>query len=131
MKVGECAGVLPFLTGERTPHNDPDLTAQFAGLRLEHDAAALAFAVLDGVAYALSDRLDVLRSAGVEPRSGMLVGGGSRSTFWTQIIADATGLKLDIPAGAELGAAFGAARLGMLAAGGNEDAVCAMPAGTA
>ena len=119
---------LPYLTGERTPHNDPGATAQFAGLRLEHDASALAFAVLEGVAYALSDCLDVLRSAGVEPRSCMLVGGGSRSTFWTQVIADATGLKLDIPAGAELGAAYGAARLGMLAAGGSEDEVCAKPA---
>jgi xylulokinase len=119
---------LPYLTGERTPHNDPNARAQFAGLRLEHDAAALAFAVLEGVAYALSDCLDVLKAAGVEPRSCMLVGGGSRSTFWAQIIADATGLNLDIPAGAEIGAAFGAARLSMLAAGGSEEQICARPA---
>jgi xylulokinase len=118
---------LPYLTGERTPHNDPDATAQFARLRSEHDAAALAFAVLEGVAYALSDCLSVMKAAGVEPRSCMLVGGGSRSSFWAQIIADATGLNLDIPAGAELGAAFGAARLGILAAGGSEKEICVRP----
>jgi xylulokinase len=118
---------LPYLTGERTPHNDPSATAQFAGLRVEHDAAALAFAVLEGVAFALSDCLDVLVAAGAAPKSCMFVGGGARSAFWARIVADATGLTLDIPAGAEVGAAFGAARLGMLASGLPESQVCTRP----
>jgi xylulokinase len=118
---------LPYLTGERTPHNDPIARAQFAGLTIGHGADALAYAVVEGVAFALADCLDVLLEAGAPPRTCMLVGGGSRSAFWAQLIADATGLTLDLPAGAEIGAAFGAARLAMLAAGGAEAEVCAKP----
>jgi xylulokinase len=115
---------LPYLTGERTPHNDPAATAAFAGLRIGHGAAALAYAVMEGVAFALADGLDVLTAAGAAPRSLVLVGGGARSGFWAQLIADATGVGFDIPDGAERGAAFGAARLGMLAAGMTEAEVC-------
>jgi xylulokinase len=116
---------LPYLTGERTPHNDPNATAAFGGLRIGHGADALAYAVLEGVGFALADGLDVLAAAGAAPESCVLVGGGSRSEFWAQLIADATGVALDIPDGADLGGAFGAARLGMLAAGRTEQDVCA------
>jgi xylulokinase len=120
---------LPYLTGERTPHNDPLATAQFAGLTIRHDAAALAYAVIEGVAFALADCLDVLVEANAAPLNCMLVGGGARSHFWAGLIADATGCAFGIPEGAELGAAFGAARLGMLAAGaGSEAEICAKPA---
>ncbi|WP_407051173.1 xylulokinase [Methyloraptor flagellatus] len=118
---------LPYLTGERTPHNDPHATAGFAGLTAEHGAEAMAYAVIEGVSFALADCLDVLVAGNAAPTSCMLVGGGSRSAFWAQLLADATGLTLDVPQGSELGAAFGAARLGMLAAGGTEDAVCTKP----
>jgi xylulokinase len=119
---------LPYLTGERTPHNDPLATAHFAGLTAEHGAEALGYAVLEGVAFALADCHDVLVEAGAAPRTCMLVGGGSRSAFWAQLISDITGLTLHLPVGAELGSAFGAARLAMLAAGGSEAEVCAKPA---
>lgn len=120
---------LPYLTGERTPHNDPNATAKFDGLRAEHDVGALAYAVLEGVAFALADGLDVLKAANAAPRSCMLVGGGSRSAYWNALLADVLGLSLDLPEGAEIGAAFGAARLGMLAAGaGTVEAVCRKPA---
>ena len=118
---------LPYLTGERTPHNDPHATAAFGGLTAEHDAAALAYAVIEGVAFSLRDCLDVLNEAGAPPLTCMTVGGGARSAYWAQLIADATGLTLDLPRGAELGAAFGAARLGMIAAGALEADVCARP----
>ncbi len=118
---------LPYLTGERTPHNDPHATAAFGGLTAEHDAAALAYAVIEGVAFSLKDCLDVLVEAGAPPLTCMMVGGGARSAYWAQLIADATGLTLDLPRGAELGAAFGAARLGMIAAGGVEAQVCLKP----
>jgi xylulokinase len=118
---------LPYLTGERTPHNDPLATAHFAGLTVEHDADALGYAVIEGVAFALADCLDVLVEADAAPRSCMLVGGGSRSAFWAQLICDVTGLRLDLPVGAEIGSAFGAARLAMLAAGGPKAEVCAKP----
>ncbi len=106
---------LPYLTGERTPYNDAEATGLFANLRAEHGADALAYAVLEGVALAFVDDLDVVEGAGVRLSSCMLVGGGSRSAFWAQLLADALGLALDRPAGSAAGAAAGAARLGMLA----------------
>jgi xylulokinase len=71
----------------------------------------------------------VIDAAGAKPTSTMIVGGGARSTFWAQMIADATGLTIDLAESAEAGAALGAARLAMLAAGaGDEATVCARPA---
>jgi xylulokinase len=120
---------LPYLTGERTPHNDPQATGVFAGLRAEHDVGAIAYAVLEGVGFALADCLDVLVAAGARPRSCMIVGGGARSAYWNQLLADILDITLDLPVGADRGAAFGAARLGMMAAGaGSLGDVCAKPA---
>ena len=120
---------LPYLSGERTPHNDAEATGMFAGLRAEHGADALVFAVMEGVAFSFADGVDVLDAAGARPVRPLLVGGGARSEFWGQTIADVTGLAIDLAAGAEAGAALGAARLGMLAAGaGDVEAVCARPA---
>ena len=119
---------LPYLSGERTPHNDPDASGLFAGLRAGHDATALVYAVLEGVAFALADGYDVLRAAGAPLDRCMLVGGGARSAFWGQMLADVLGLTLMLPEGADTGAALGAARLAMLAAGaGTEAAVCVAP----
>jgi xylulokinase len=118
---------LPYLSGERTPHNDANATGLFAGLRAEHGAGALVYAVLEGVAFSFADGVDVLAAAGAKPTAPLLVGGGARSSFWGQMIADVTGLTIDLAAGAEAGAALGAARLAMLAAGGDEEAVCRRP----
>jgi xylulokinase len=113
---------LPYLSGERTPHNDAAATGLFAGLRAEHGAEALAFAVMEGVAFSFADGVDVLEAAGAKPTSTMIVGGGARSNFWGQMIADATGLTIDLAESAEAGAALGAARLAMLAAGADQEA---------
>ena len=119
---------LPYLSGERTPHNDAEATGLFASLRASHGADALVYAVLEGVAFAFADGVDVLAEAGAKPVAPLLVGGGARSGFWGQTIADATGLDIDLAAGAEAGAALGAARLAMLAAGaGDVASVCARP----
>jgi xylulokinase len=119
---------LPYLSGERTPHNDPQASGLFAGLRADHGAAALTYAVLEGVAFALADSQDVMRDAGASLRHCMLVGGGARSRFWAALLADVLNLELHVSEGAEAGAALGAARLGMLAAGaGTEAQVCARP----
>ena len=128
-KAVETAPVfLPYLSGERTPHNDANATGLFAGLRAEHGAGALIYAVLEGVAFNFADGVDVLTEAGARPKATMLVGGGARSALWGQLIADATGLTIDLAAGAEAGAALGAARLAMLAAGaGDEATVCKRP----
>ena len=124
----EAPVFLPYLAGERTPHNDAAASGLFAGLRSGHGAEALAYAVLEGVAFALADGYDVLRSAGAPLDHCMLVGGGARSAFWGQMLADVLGLRLALPEGAETGAALGAARLAILAAGaGSEAAVCVPP----
>jgi xylulokinase len=99
-----------------------------AGLRAEHGADALIFAVMEGVAFSFADGVDVLDAAGARPVRPLLVGGGARSEFWGQMIADVTGLTIDLASGAEAGAALGAARLGMLAAGaGSVEAICLRP----
>ena len=119
---------LPYLSGERTPHNDSDASGMFAGLRAGHGIEALTYAVLEGVAFSMADGLDVLSSAGARLDTCQFVGGGARSRFWGQMLADVLGIDLLLPEGAEHGAAFGAARLGMLAAeAGDEASVCARP----
>ena len=75
---------------------------------------------MEGVAFSFADGVDVLDAAGARPVRPLLVGGGARSDFWGQMIADVTGLTIDLAQGAEAGAALGAARLGMLAAGAGE-----------
>src|SRR5271155_4419508 len=91
-------------------------------------AAALVYAVLEGVAFAFADGVDVLAEAGARPVRPLLVGGGARSGFWAQTISDVTGLTIELAPGAGAGAALGAARLGMLAAGaGDEKSICARP----
>ncbi len=119
---------LPYLSGERTPHNDAEATGMFAGLRASHGADGLVYAVMEGVAFSFADAVDVLDAAGARPVRPLLVGGGARSDFWGQMIADVTGLTIELAQGAEAGAALGAARLGMLAAGaGSVEAICARP----
>ena len=126
--VASAPVFLPYLSGERTPYNDAEATGMFAGLRAEHGADALVFAVMEGVAFSFADGVDVLDAAGARPVRPLLVGGGARSEFWGQMIADVTGLTIDLAQGAEAGAALGAARLGMLAAGaGSVEAVCTRP----
>ncbi len=110
-------GVLfaPYLSGERTPHADPDARAAFTGLSLRHDRGALARAVLEGVAFGLRDSLELLRELDVVAEVGRISGGGARSELWTRIVASALGLPLERTA-VEEGAAFGAALLGGVAA---------------
>ncbi|MHB8815670.1 MAG: xylulokinase [Steroidobacteraceae bacterium] len=122
---------LPYLTGERTPHNDPDARGVFFGLRPDTTPAELTGAVLEGVALAFADGLDVLTEKGrvdqqVDDIS--VTGGGARLPYWGRLIAAALRRPLTYRAGGEVGAALGAARLARLAAGGGgEEAVCAAP----
>src|SRR5271166_4516553 len=85
-------------------------------------------AAAEGFARSFADGVEVLDAAGARPERPLLVGGGARSEFWGQMISDATGLMIDLAAGAEAGAALGAARLAMLAAGaGSVGEVCMRP----
>ena len=119
---------VPYLTGERTPHNDPEANGIFAGIRAQHGAVAMAYAVMEGVAFCFADDFDVLADAQAGLKSCFLVGGGARSRFWGQMLADVISFPLDLPDGAETGGAQGAARLAMLASGaGTEAEICIRP----
>jgi len=125
--LAEAPIFLPYLAGERTPHNDPFATGAFIGLRHETTRAACTYAVLEGVAFGLADGLDALRGTGSEVTRLSLLGGGIRSGLWAQLIADVLGVSCEELAGAQQGAALGAARLGWLAAGGSPELVCSRP----
>src|SRR3989344_5648456 len=117
---------LPYLSGERTPHNNAAATGVFMGLRAEHEAADLAYAVMEGVGFGLLDGLNAMRAAGPGKGSDTgrsdaplaLVGGGARSSPWAQLLASALGTPLQRPQGAHAAAALGAARLAAMACGG-------------
>lgn len=119
---------LPYLSGERTPHNDAAIRGTFAGLGHESDRAALTRAVVEGVTFAFRDSLEALRAAGTELQRASAVGGGSRSTYWLKAVATALDIVVDVPADGDFGAAFGAARLGLIAAeGADPHAICTPP----
>ncbi|MGX1308758.1 xylulokinase [Amorphus suaedae] len=119
---------LPYLSGERTPHNDAAIRGAFVGLAHEHDRPAMTRAVLEGVVFALRDCLEAMRAAGARPERVTAVGGGTRAPAWTNLIATVLGIPVDIPAEGDFGAAFGAARLGLIAAtGADPAAVCTPP----
>jgi len=119
---------LPYLGGERTPHNDVDIRAAFFGISHETDDAALTHAVLDGVAFALMDCLEALSVAGTRIDRLLAVGGGSRSQTWLEIIASLLDIPVDIPVDGDFGASLGAARLGHAAAAGTTEGVFSKPA---
>ena len=108
---------LPYLTGIRTPHNDPDAGATFVGLKSDTDLSGMLHAVLEGVGFALQDCFAALSEADTPISDAFAVGGGAKSLRWLQILANITGVRLHVPEKGEYGAAFGAARLAMMAAG--------------
>lgn len=118
---------LPYLQGERTPHNNPTASGLFAGLRAEHTAHDVAYAVMEGVAFGL---LDGWRAMGNPARSTTplaLVGGGARSDAWAQLVSDTLGCPLHRPNSAHAAGALGAARLAWIADGGGVEEVCSAP----
>ena len=119
---------LPYLSGERTPHNDPHVRAALLGLSNETTPGRIAAAVLEGVAFAHADGLAALRAAGTEIEALSVIGGGSRSRHWGRIIASVLGVRLDYLDGGEVGPALGAARLAEVAVTGVDPAqVCIRP----
>ena len=118
---------LPYLGGERTPHNDPRAQGVLFGLSADHDAASVGYAVIEGVAFGLLDGWRSMAVADGEVRQLSLVGGGARSALWARLIASCLGVELVTHAGGEAGAALGAARLAWLSVGGDPASVCASP----
>jgi xylulokinase len=108
---------LPYLTGERTPHPDPEARGAFVGLTVQHERAHLTRAVMEGVAFGLRDGLDLMLAAGTpKPAQIRASGGGVRSAVWRQILADVLEAEIATIATAE-GAAFGAGLLAAVGAG--------------
>lgn len=117
----------PYLSGERTPHNDADARGGFFGLARRHGPGNMARAVLQGVGFAIADAIDVLKNAGAKPGRLMATGGGASNHEWLRYIASVTGIAIDLPADGDFGAAFGAARLAMLADGASIADICQKP----
>lgn len=119
---------LPYLAGERTPHDDPHARGVLFGLDPDSGPIEVAQAVLEGVACSLAEAQDCLAEAGTRVEALAAVGGGARSRLWMRIVASALDRPVTLYAGGEKGPAFGAARLGRLAATGEAvAAVCAKP----
>lgn len=118
---------LPYLSGERTPHNDAQVRGSFHGLDFDTDAARLGYAVMEGVSFGLRDGLAALNAAGCQVTRLSLVGGGARSAFWAQMLASALDVEIVTHGGSAVGGALGAARLGALSVGAPMQAVCLPP----
>ncbi|MFN2305778.1 MAG: xylulokinase [Paracoccaceae bacterium] len=120
---------LPYLSGERTPHNDADIRGSFTGLSASTTRDDMTRAVLEGVAFGLRDSFEALKGTGAQLDALTAIGGGTGSRYWLQMIATVLGVPLHLPAGSEFGAALGAARLGMAAVTGRDpDAIMTAPA---
>ena len=119
---------LPYLSGERTPHDDPEARGLLDGLSHGTDRAAIVQGVLEGVAFALADCRDALADTGIMIEEADVIGGGSRSRFWLSVLTNVLNVPIHRFAEGETGAAFGAARLGRLAVTGEAiEAVCTPP----
>ncbi|MCH4053073.1 MAG: xylulokinase [Atopobiaceae bacterium] len=107
---------LPYLMGERSPHNDVNARGAFVGLRMDTPRAEMTRAVLEGVAFAFRDCLDIARAQGIRPESSTVCGGGAASKLWLRMLADVLGITLEVPA-TEQGPGYGAAMLAAVACG--------------
>ena len=117
---------LPYLTGERTPHLDPRARGAFFGLTSRHNMGHLTRAVMEGVAFSLRDSLEIMVKLGTSPAQIRATGGGSKSAFWRQLLADVLGRPI-VRTVADEGPAYGAALLSGVTAGlfRNVDEACA------
>ena len=116
---------LPYLMGERSPINDTNARGTFIGMTMDTTRADMVQAVLEGVAFAIRDSVEVARSLGIEIRSSKICGGGAKSALWKRILANVLNIRLESPV-SEQGPGMGGAMLAMVACGVYPDvqAVC-------
>ncbi len=105
---------LPYLMGERSPHNDPDARGAFIGMTMDTSRADMTQAVLEGVAFALRDSFEIAKSLGIQIDRTKICGGGAKSLLWKKIIANVLNVKVDVPE-TEEGPGYGAAILAAVA----------------
>ena len=118
---------LPYLGGERTPLNSASIRGAFTGLEHATDRQAGTRAVLEGVTFAFRDSRDALAATGTKLQHLLAVGGGSRSDYWLRAIATALDCPVSLPVAGDFGGAFGAARLGLMAATGAGTEIASLP----
>ncbi|GAL35216.1 xylulose kinase [Vibrio maritimus] len=120
---------LPYLSGERTPHNNPNAKGVFFGMTHSTTKLELAQAVLEGVGFAFADGFDALHVTKNIPDEVSLIGGGARSEYWRQMLADIVEMPLVYRQGGEVGPALGAARLAVLGTkeGATLSDICPVP----
>lgn len=106
---------LPYLSGERTPHNNAQAKGAFFNLTMAHKASDIARSVIEGVSFALADCMDALHESGIVPQNISVIGGGSRSSFWCQLLSNISGKNLVSLEGGDAGPALGAAKLAQIA----------------
>ena len=113
---------LPYLMGERSPHNDPSARGAFIGLRMDTAREDLTQAVLEGVAFAFRDCLDIARAQGIEVEVSRVCGGGAKSALWRRILSNVLGISLELPM-TEQGPGYGGAMLAAVACGEYPDVI--------
>ena len=107
---------LPYLMGERSPHNNPNAKGTFIGMTMDTTREDMTQAVLEGVAFAFRDMLEIAKKLGINPERTKICGGGAKSSLWIKILANVLNLKIDIPVNEE-GPSMGAAILAAVACG--------------
>lgn len=107
---------LPYLMGERSPHNDPDAAGTFIGMRMDTKREDMTLAVFEGVTFALRDSLEVARSLGIKINRTMICGGGAKSSLWKRLVANILNVEVEVPVSEE-GPGFGAAILAAVGCG--------------
>nr|WP_314504993.1 xylulokinase [uncultured Lachnoanaerobaculum sp.] len=107
---------LPYLMGERSPHNDPFARGSFIGMSMDTRREDMTLAILEGVTFALRDSLEVARSLGIEIKKTMICGGGAKSPLWKKLVANIMNVEVEVPVSEE-GPGFGAAILAAVGCG--------------
>ncbi len=119
---------LPYLSGERTPHNDSRIRGGFLNLDVGTERVDMTRAVMEGVAFALRDCAEALKASGARLETLLAIGGGAQSCYWVELMATLLGVPLSLPDKGDFGAALGAARLAMVGCGaGSVDEIMMPP----
>ena len=118
---------LPYLMGERSPHNDPFARGSFIGMSMDTRREDMTLAILEGVTFALRDSLEVARSLGIEIKKTMICGGGAKSPLWKKLVANIMNVEVEVPVSEE-GPGFGAAILAAVGCGEYENVEAATKA---
>ena len=111
---------LPYLSGERTPHNDSAIRGAMLNIDIASTRNDMVQAVMEGVSFALRDNLEALKSTGTNLSRVLGIGGGAQSQFWVELVATVLDLPIDLPEKGEFGAALGAARLAIVGKTGQD-----------